>query len=73
MWNLDNFELVNTIEAHDSAVCSLAVGTGNLFSGSWKDLKVWDLETFKCVQTLSGHNHWVRGLSIFKNTVFLKK
>ena len=40
MWDIDSFEKVKTIEAHDNPVCTLASNRLLLFSGSLKVIKV---------------------------------
>ena len=40
LWDLEQFDVVSTIEAHDNPVCTLTVGGDRLYSGSLKTIKV---------------------------------
>ena len=41
VWNIDNnFDLEDTLDAHDNPVCTLAASRGMVFSGSLKTVKV---------------------------------
>jgi hypothetical protein len=42
------------IDAHNSAVLSIATHANMLISTSTKSLKIWDLETSKIISDLSG-------------------
>ena len=39
-WDVETFQVVNTIEAHDNPVCTITVGGNRLYSGSLKSIKV---------------------------------
>ncbi len=41
VWDIDTLQLVTTLEGHDNPVCTLAVTSGMLFSGSLKVVKVF--------------------------------
>ena len=44
IWGLTNLTLVSKLEnAHDKAICSLAVSGNHLFSGSLNTIKVWSI------------------------------
>ena len=40
LWDLEQFDVVSTIEAHDNPVCTLTAGGDRLYSGSLKTIKV---------------------------------
>ena len=40
MWNVDNYENVQVIKAHDNPVCTLVAAKNMLFSGSLKVVRV---------------------------------
>ncbi|KJE94942.1 tnf receptor-associated factor 7 [Capsaspora owczarzaki ATCC 30864] len=62
VWDLDTLELLDSLDGHDSPVCTLAIANDMLFSGSHKVIKVWDLGTHKHMKDLTGLNHWARAL-----------
>eukprot|EP00118_Oscarella_pearsei_P011255 m.74304 g.74304 ORF g.74304 m.74304 type:complete len:687 (+) comp35879_c0_seq8:28-2088(+) len=62
IWDIDSLECIDTIQAHDNPVCTLATSANLLFSGSLKTIKVWDMHRHQMVHELTGQNHWVRAL-----------
>jgi hypothetical protein len=40
VWDIDSLDLIATLEGHDNPVCTLAVASGLLLSGSLKAIKV---------------------------------
>ena len=50
VWDIDNFELIETLEGHENPVCTLSAANSLLFSGSLKVVKVsWTRRLISCV------------------------
>ena len=47
-WDIETFQVVSTIEAHDNPVCTITVGGNRLYSGSLKSIKVHPLSWYCC-------------------------
>lgn len=67
VWKLNaeksSFEAAASLEGHESAVVSLVVGAGRLYSGSMDTtIRIWDLATLQCIETLTGHASIVMSL-----------
>lgn len=63
-WDVETFEVVSTIAAHENPVCTLTVDIINnrLYSGSLKSIKVWNTNSNTMIKELPAQNHWVRAL-----------
>ncbi len=48
VWDIDTLQLVATLEGHDNPVCTLAVASGLLLSGSLKVVKVVGGTGWRC-------------------------
>ncbi|XP_025081950.1 E3 ubiquitin-protein ligase TRAF7-like [Pomacea canaliculata] len=70
VWNVDNYENVHVIKAHDNPVCTLVAAKNMLFSGSLKVVRVWDVYTCELRKELTGLNHWVRALAATQDYLF---
>ncbi|XP_076443202.1 E3 ubiquitin-protein ligase TRAF7-like [Babylonia areolata] len=70
VWNVDNYENVQMIKAHDNPVCTLVAAKNMLFSGSLKVVRVWDVYTYELKKELTGLNHWVRALAATQDYLF---
>ena len=53
-YSSNKWECTGKIDAHNSAVLSIATHANMLISTSTKSLKIWDLETSKIISDLSG-------------------
>ena len=52
IYNLNNFNLINTLKGHKGTVFCLLNKDNNLLSGSEdKSIKIWDLKDFNCIYT----------------------
>eukprot|EP01130_Rhizamoeba_saxonica_P018358 TRINITY_DN9153_c0_g1_i1.p1 TRINITY_DN9153_c0_g1~~TRINITY_DN9153_c0_g1_i1.p1 ORF type:complete len:500 (+),score=104.22 TRINITY_DN9153_c0_g1_i1:160-1500(+) len=69
VWDVEESRCLKTIE-DDNIACVLRVARGNLFSGSFKCVKVWDMETMNNDHILGGHNHWVRAINCSNGMLF---
>nr|XP_039272033.1 E3 ubiquitin-protein ligase TRAF7-like [Styela clava] len=72
VWNINTLEEVNSIDAHENAVCTLVCSYNYLFSGSLKNIKVWKAEGTELTlhRELTGLNHWVRALVASQNYIY---
>ncbi|CAH1794412.1 unnamed protein product [Owenia fusiformis] len=70
VWNMDTFEKITSIEAHDNPVCTLVSARNMLFSGSLKCIKVWDVHNYQLKKEITGLNHWVRALVASQNHLY---
>ncbi|XP_074660670.1 E3 ubiquitin-protein ligase TRAF7-like [Tubulanus polymorphus] len=70
VWNIETFEKIKTIEAHENPVCTLCCARNMLFSGSLKIIKVWDVHTHQLMREISGLNHWVRVLTTSQSYLY---
>ncbi|KAK2142968.1 hypothetical protein LSH36_891g01006 [Paralvinella palmiformis] len=70
VWDIDSFEHVRTLTAHDNPVCTLVAAKNMLFSGSHKNIKVWNTVTMELKQEITGLNHWVRALAASQQYLF---
>ncbi|CAI0459298.1 unnamed protein product [Linum tenue] len=62
------FQPAATLSGHTSAVISMKVGGGRLFSGSMDGtIKVWDISTLQCIQTMKGHDNAVMSLLCYSD------
>lgn len=53
-FSVNKWECIGKIEAHNSAILSMAAHANILISTGTKSLKIWDLETSKIISDLSG-------------------
>lgn len=51
---MNKWECVNKIDAHNSAVLSVALHESLLVSSATKNIRVWDLENKKLISDLTG-------------------
>ena len=71
VWDLNTLECVKVLEGHSEAVLALAVGNGNLISGSYDTtVRFWDLQNFRCIRKCDGHTDAVRVLTADGQHVF---
>ena len=67
VWDIENSDLIHTMEEHFGSVLSLAVDSrrGLIISGSENHrLSVWDIETGEFVRSFKGHSGSVFGLIV---------
>jgi hypothetical protein len=53
-YSRNRWECLGKIDAHNSAILSMAAHANILISTGTKSLKIWDLETSKIISDLSG-------------------
>lgn len=70
VFDIESLKLIENFSADENPICTLAVGNGMLFSGSFKSIKVWDIGALKFRQALSGLNHWIRALYTTENNLY---
>ena len=65
---LDDYEVVNKINAHNSSVFSLLIDNGKLYSGG-RDakLKLWKANTLDCISTIDAHQFSINDIIIFND------
>ncbi|XP_019850390.1 PREDICTED: E3 ubiquitin-protein ligase TRAF7-like [Amphimedon queenslandica] len=63
-WDIEKFQVISTIAAHENPVCTLTTSNDRLFSGSLKSIKVWDTANNTMIKELPAQNHWVRSLVV---------
>jgi WD40 repeat protein len=67
-WNLENFQLENTIVGHKGDINDLEISEKFLFSCSDdKTIRVWNLRSFQCEKVLEGHKDWVSKIRLRKD------
>ena len=64
LWDLETGKCERTLCVHDSDVCSIAVGCGYLFSGSYQRIIVLDIETLNVIATIDSGDEWTRALCV---------
>uniref|UniRef100_T2MAP7 E3 ubiquitin-protein ligase TRAF7 n=1 Tax=Hydra vulgaris TaxID=6087 RepID=T2MAP7_HYDVU len=70
VFDIESLKLIENFSADENPICTLAVGNGMLFSGSFKSIKVWDIGALKFRQALGGLNHWIRALYTTENNLY---
>jgi len=67
-WNVNDGELVETIEAHCGEVYSLLLIEPHRLVSGGKDklIRVWDLDNQKCLKTLTGHSDIISSLTLIE-------
>ncbi|NET41691.1 WD40 repeat domain-containing protein [Okeania sp. SIO2B3] len=67
IWDLNNNQLLHTINAHADAIESIAISPDGkiLASGSWDNrIKLWDLTNGTLIRTIAGHIDDVKAIAI---------
>ena len=65
------FEPAAALAGHRSAVVSLVIGAGRLYSGSMDTtIRVWDLATLQCIESLAAHTDVVMSLLCWDQFLF---
>ena len=70
IWNLNNFSLIHSFDAHKEIVSCLKLTKDNsklVSCSSDCSIKIWNIKTFECVLTLAGHCDYIYCLELTAN------
>ncbi|GMH45158.1 hypothetical protein BSKO_13115 [Bryopsis sp. KO-2023] len=72
VWDLDELQLIYTLEGHRKPVIKLHLEGKRLFSTAGQRIRVWNLDTYECVYVAVTHagSGTVRALSVLEDMVY---